>query len=440
MNRTRTQMLVKMIAQSRRRRRVWENGIFVAIHQRNLMIKALFLATILLISNNESRRCASRIARRLPRNTGWWQTVWNTYSEKRFKQTFRVSRKTFNFILSRIHHKLERQTLCEEPVSPEFRLAICLYRLGRGDYFYSISEMVGLGRSTVSTIVNEVTEAIVSCLWKECVVSHMPKTEQEFKDKIMDMEELWQFPYSWAAVDGCHIAIKCPPGGAIARKEYHNFKNFYSIILMTLVDAKYRFVWGSCGFPGNSHDSIVLQSTSLWSDIKNGKLLPNFIQEEEDISVPPLMLGDSAFPFESFLMKPYSNAVLTKQQRYFNYRLSRARMVIESAYGQLKGRWRFLLRKSEGNLHETKVAALSCMVLHNICLDKKDTLPKKLDVSIDPRTNQKRDRKVICDLLLMRRNTQIFDPTNNEAIAIREAITNKLWKELQNSKYKVDFE
>ena len=149
----------------------------------------------------------------------------------------------------------------------------------------------------------------------------------------------------------------------------------------------------------------MLQSTSLWSDIKNGKLLPNFIQEEEDISVPPLMLGDSAFPFESFLMKPYSNAVLTKQQRHFNYRLSRARMVIESAYGQLKGRWRFLLRKSEGNLHETKVAALSCMVLHNICLDRKDTLPKKLDVSIDPRTNQKRDRKVICDLLLMRRNT-----------------------------------
>lgn len=99
-----------------------------------------------------------------------------------------------------------------------------------------------------------------------------------------------------------------------------------------------------------------------------------------------------------------------------------------------------MLRKSEGNLHETKVAALSCMVLHNICLDKKDTLPKKLDVSIDPRTNQKRDRKVICDLLLMGRNTQIFDPTNNEAIAIREAITTKLWKELQNSKYKLDFE
>ncbi len=117
--------------------------------------------------------------------------VWNTYNGKRFKPTFRISRITFNFVLSRIWLKLERQTLCEEPVSPEFHLAICLYCLGRGDYLYSISEMVGLGQSTVTTIVNEVSEAIVSCLWKDCVVKHMPKIEEEFKDKMMGTEELW---------------------------------------------------------------------------------------------------------------------------------------------------------------------------------------------------------------------------------------------------------
>ena len=71
----------------------------------------------------------------------------------------------------------------------------------------------------------------------------MPKTDNEFRDKILDMEELWQFPFSWAAVDGCDIPMKCPPGGANAKKEYHNFKSFYSVILMALVDAKYRFIW-----------------------------------------------------------------------------------------------------------------------------------------------------------------------------------------------------
>ena len=34
-------------------------------------------------------------------------------------------------------------------------------------------------------------------------------------------------------------------------------------------------------------------------------------------------------------------------KRYFNYRLSRARKVVEGAFGQLKGKWRVLMRKNE---------------------------------------------------------------------------------------------
>ena len=205
---------------------------------------------------------------------------------------------------------------------------------------------------------------------------------------------------------------------------------------MALVDARYRFIWGSCGFPGNSHDSIVMQSTSLWSAILNGKLLSDFTHDEQGISVPPLILGDSAFPLENFLMKPYTNAVLTKEQRYFNYRLSRARMIIEGAYGQLKGRWRFLLRKSESNFQETKLAVLSCMILHNICLDQGDTLPKKLDITIDATKNQKRDRETIRNMLLMKSNAKSYKSKNSRAIKLRDAIKKKLWKEFENSKQK----
>ena len=73
----------------------------------------------------------------------------------------------------------------------------------------------------------------------------MPTTEEEFKPKILDMEEMWQFPYCWAALDGCHIPIKCPPGGKNSCKEYHNYKNFYSIVLMAFVDSHYRFIWAA---------------------------------------------------------------------------------------------------------------------------------------------------------------------------------------------------
>ena len=233
------------------------------------------------------------------------------------------------FILNKIKHVLERQTLVEQPIPPELRLAICLYRLGRGSYYFTIAEMSGLGLSTVCTITKEVSQAIIDFLWNESVTKYMPQSEQQFRNKIVDMEEMWQFPCCWAAIDGCHIPIKCPPGGQEACKEYHNFKNFYSVVLMAMVDSHYRFIWGSYGYPGNSHDSIIFQSTDLWSKIQKGNYLPQIAKKVGSQDVPPLVVGDSAFPFTSWLMKPFTNAILTEKQRYFNYRLSRARMVTE---------------------------------------------------------------------------------------------------------------
>ena len=177
--------------------------------------------------------------------------------------------------------------------------------------------MTGLGVSTVCTIVNDVMKAIVENLWEECVTKHMPKTEEDFKKKMMDMEELWQFPCCWSAIDGCHIPIKCPPGGLQSCKEYHNLKNFYSVVMMGIVDSNYRFMWGTCGFPGNSHDAIIFQATKVWTAIKENDLIPYIGKDVSGVLVPPLVLGDSAFPLQTWLMKPYGNAVLTPKTEIF---------------------------------------------------------------------------------------------------------------------------
>ena len=127
-------------------------------------------------------------------------------------------------------------------------------------------------------------------------------------------------------------------------------------------------------------------------------------------------------------MKPYTNAVLTPKQRYFNYRLSRARMVTEGAYGQLKGRWRVLLRKCESSSTNVRTFAFACMVLHNICLHLGDTLPRKLDLTIDLSTNEKRDRAKIREILEMRNCTKVRD-SSLQAEKIRDALAEKLWLE-----------
>ena len=61
-------------------------------------------------------------------------------------------------------------------------------------------------------------------------------------------------------MNGSHLAMKCPPGGPEAMKQYHKFKKFDSIILLVLVDPKYRFIWASAGASDNTHDSTLFQS------------------------------------------------------------------------------------------------------------------------------------------------------------------------------------
>ena len=200
---------------------------------------------------------------------------------------------------------------------------------------------------------------------------------------------------------------------------------------MAFVDSHYRFIWASCGFPGNSHDSVIFSSTSMYQNIEEENLIPEIGKEINGTIIPPLLLGDSAFPFHTWLMKPYTNAVLTPKQRNFNYRLSRARMVTEGVYGQLKGRWRVLLRKCESTPEEVKIVTLACIVLHNICLECGDTIPTKLDLTIDPLTNQKRNRNTIRDLLNMRNCKPVKD-SSHSANEIRTALTNKLWTEKLN--------
>ena len=63
-----------------------------------------------------------------------------------------MSRNTFNYILENIRGGLQKQIVTELPISPEMRLAICLYKLTRRDYHYTIGEMAGIAKSTVCHI------------------------------------------------------------------------------------------------------------------------------------------------------------------------------------------------------------------------------------------------------------------------------------------------
>lgn len=72
-------------------------------------------------------------------------------------------------------------------------------------------------------------------------------------------------------------------------------------------------------------------------DLPPHSVLPNSTQ-----TFPHFFVGDPAFPLKTNLMRAYPGRCLTMDKKVFNYRISRARVVIENAFGILVARWRIL--------------------------------------------------------------------------------------------------
>ena len=91
-------------------------------------------------------------------------------------------------------------------------------------------------------------------------------------------------------------------------------------------------------------------------------------------SVPHVIVGDEAFPLKCNLMRPYPGQELDDIKRIFNYRLSRARRVVEfeNAFGILTAKWGIYLKRIQ--LHPQNVDEV--VKLHVFCIPLSNTPPR----------------------------------------------------------------
>ena len=220
-----------------------------------------------------------------------------------------------------------------------------------------------MGRSTVCGIVKEVCDAIWEVLHPEFI--KFPTSEEEWLATSRQYEFAWNFPHCVAAIDGKHVIMQAPRNSG---SSFYNYKHTHSIVLLAMCDAHYRFIMVDVGDSGRHSDGGVLANSSFGKALHNNTLalLPSQpLPGTSSPAVPFVIVGDEAFPLKPNMMRPYPGRGLSEAQRVYNYRLSRARRVIENAFGILAARWRIFRRPIIAHPDNVVSYTKAAIVLHN---------------------------------------------------------------------------
>ncbi|CAJ0955318.1 unnamed protein product [Ranitomeya imitator] len=196
--------------------------------------------------------------------------------------------------------------------------------------------------------------------------SRFPKTADDWKRIASDFEQLWQFPNCGGALDGKHVRITQP---ANSGSFFYNYKGYFSVILTALINANYEFV--DVGMNGRVSDGGVFEHTSFGEGLRNNQLqLPQ--NEDTKGNLNFVFIAHEAFPLHPHLLKPFAQRKLTAERRIYNYRLFRARRVVEMPLGLWRIGLEFFHTAINLKLPSIDLVVLACCVLHNF-LRRHDT-------------------------------------------------------------------
>ena len=221
------------------------------------------------------------------------------------------------------------------------------------------------------TTVDRILKETCNVLWKVLSLKgyiEAPTSVEKWKTISRRFELLWNFPNCLGAIDGKHIVMQAPARGG---SEYFNYKKTHSIVLLAVCDAKYRFTLVDIGNTGRISDGGVFENSMIGYGISQDlKKMPDEATLQGTNTVAPYVLvADDAFPLKHNLMKPYSAESIRRPERVFNYRLSRARRVIENTFGIASSRFRVLRRPIIASVELVLAATKAIVVLHNYLME-----------------------------------------------------------------------
>ncbi|CAF4875037.1 unnamed protein product [Pieris macdunnoughi] len=235
----------------------------------------------------------------------------------RYHLYFRMNETQFEVLHDLIKNDIYKKgTSYREAISTKERLAVALRFFATGNSFRSLAFNFRMGFSTVREIVRDVCEAI----WNKLRPIYMPEPTTLMWEKSEEgFRSYWNFPYCCGALDGKHVNITCPINDV--------------------------------GSYGKNSDGGLFNKSALGESLEQGKLkMPADKPLASELEpLPHVVVADEAFPLRSYLMRPYSKNDVRNNEpnKIYNYRLSRARRIVENSFAILRARWRVFAKPLE---------------------------------------------------------------------------------------------
>ena len=183
---------------------------------------------------------------------------------------------------------------------------------------------------SISRFVPEVCQVIIESFMEEYM--SLPDSKEKWLSVAKEFEEKWQFPNCVGAIDGKHVPLINPFNNG---STHFNHKSFFSIVLLSLVDAGYIFLYVNVGCQGRISDGGVFKNSEVYHLLVNGEInLPDsrqlpvlsslndsfLVESNRESEVHYIVAADDAFSLTTYCMKPYSSRKLSDSKRIFDYR------------------------------------------------------------------------------------------------------------------------
>ena len=182
------------------------------------------------------------------------------------------------------------------------------------------------------------------------ILFQVPKTEAEWESISQQLNERWNFPHCIGAIDGRHVLIKPPPSSG---SFYFNYKHSFSIVLLAVVDADYKFLYVDIGCNGRVSDGGVFKNSALYAALDNKSLSipsPKPIPGQNK-PLPYMIVADDAFQLKEY---NYTKAI---QSSGIDKR--KAQMIFMNQSGHILNAYSFWMK-----LLQLKTAGLICRYVH----------------------------------------------------------------------------